>query len=167
MCLTQNEARTVVFKPDNFIYSLSSTPPGCMNSAVISHHSWNSVMNLHSDYSSCLRIEVSLGSCAVLTVCDATQRAFVPSLGPFLTVPCDSLCLHRPSRAPQELLLQTPTAQPPLLTLPKQHSQLILSPLSLPLLLLLLIPLAALWLSPQPQSPINLPPSPPRVQLVS
>lgn len=106
-----------------------------------------------------------LSSVMQLTVLSFTHSVHLRT---FLTVPCDFLCLHRPSRALQELLLQTPTAQPPLLTLPKQHSQLILSPLSLlPLLLLLLIPLAALWLSPQPQSPINLPPSPPRVQLVS
>lgn len=77
--------------------------------------------------------------------------------------------LHRPNRALQELPLQTPTVQLPPLTLPKQHSQPTPSPLSLlPLpILLLLIPLAALWPNPQPQWPINLLPSPPRVQLVS
>lgn len=79
------------------------------------------------------------------------------------------LSFYRPIRALQESQLQTPTVQPPPPTLPKQHSLPTPSPLSLLALppLLLLTPLAALWPNPRPQCPPSLPPSPPRVQLVS
>lgn len=73
---------------------------------------------------------------------------------------------YRPSRALQLLQRQTPSALRLPQSLPKRLSQPTPSPLSL-LPLLLLIPLATLWLNPRPQWPVSLPPSPPRVQLVS